>query len=137
MTGILSLIYQLHSVWRWALLIIAVVAGVKFLIGWLSRQQVKAVDITLGNLFAGFMTIQFVLGLINLIGYISIGAFNPRIQAEHALYGLIAVGLSHALPLRKTDRPDVARFRTSFFMILIGLVLVLLSVIRLRGGWVW
>ena len=137
MTGILALIIQVHGYWRWVLLLVAVVVAIKFLIGWLRHQKMQATDLTLGSLFAGFMTLQFVLGLIILIGYISTGAFNPRIHIEYALYGLIAVGISHALPLSKADRPDVVRFRTSFFMVLVSLLIIGLSVIRLRGGWVW
>jgi hypothetical protein len=83
------------------------------------------------------MTLQFVLGLINLVIMISAGAFNPRTHIEHAFYGLVAVGLSHALPLRKEERPDQARFRLATIFVVVALTLIIFSVTRLRGSWTY
>ncbi len=135
-TIILTLV-QLHGYWRWVVALVAIVALVKFLMGWLGNKQVTSQDKMIGTAFSSVMSIQLVVGLINLVGYFAIGAFNPRLHMEHAVYGLVATGLSHALPMRKDDRPDVARFRTSAIMVVVSLLLILLSVIRLRGGWVW
>ncbi|NJM41690.1 MAG: hypothetical protein HC853_13495 [Anaerolineae bacterium] len=137
MNTIIQELVNLHGLWRWVVALVAIVALVKFLMGWFGNKQVTSQDKMIGTAFSSVMSIQFVVGLINLIGYFAIGAFNPRVHMEHAVYGLVAVGLSHALPLRKDDRPDVARFRTSAIMIIVALVLTVLSVLRLRGGWVW
>ncbi len=137
MGSIIQFTLQIHGYWRWLLLVLAIVAAVKFAMGWFGNSKVQAIDKQLAAWFAIAMTIQFVLGLINIIGYISIGAFNPRIHMEHAVYGLIATGLAHAIPMRKEQRPDVARFRMGFIFVLASLIVVLVSVIRLRGGWSW
>jgi hypothetical protein len=52
---------------------------------------------------------------------------------EHAFYGLLATALSHMTPMFK-NQPDERRFRNAFFLVLLSLLLVLLSVIRLRGN---
>jgi hypothetical protein len=137
MGTIISTLVQLHGYWRWVVALVAIVALVKFVMGWLGNKQVTPQDKLIGTAFASAMSIQLVVGLINIVGYVVLGAFNPRVHIEHAVYGFLATGLSHALPLRKDDRPDVTRFRTSAIMVVVSLLLILLSVIRLRGGWVW
>jgi hypothetical protein len=93
-------------------------------------------DKTLGQMLAWSMTLQFVLGVINFVNFISLGAFNPGRHLEHLTYGLVAVGLSHALPLRKEERDDGARFRSASIMTVVALLLVVFSVLRLRGTWI-
>ena len=137
MGSIIQLIQPIHGIWRWAVLIVALAAAVKFAIGWFGKGKVQPIDKQLASGYAIVMTIQFVLGLLNLIGFIGIGAFNPRIHMEHAVYGLIATGLAHAIPMRKDMRPDIARFRMGFVFVVASLIVVLVSVIRLRGGWSW
>ncbi len=137
MSSLISTTLLIHGYWRWVLLTLAILAAVKFAMGWFGNGKVQAIDKQLASWFTIAMTIQFVLGLISIIGYIAIGAFSPRIHAEHAVYGLIATGLSHAIPMHKDDRPDVTRFRMSFIFVVASLVVVVLSVIRLRGGWSW
>lgn len=137
MSSLISTTLLIHGYWRWVLLTLAILAAVKFAMGWFGNGKVQAIDKQLASWFTIAMTIQFVLGLISIIGYIAIGAFNPRVHPEHIVYGLIATGLSHAIPMRKDDRPDVTRFRMSFIFVVASLVVVVLSVIRLRGGWSW
>ena len=137
MVTIVQTLVQLHGYWRWAVALIALVALVKFLIGCLGNAKVSANDKLIATAFASVMSIQLVIGLINVVGYVALGAFNPRVHIEHAVYGLVATGLSHALPMRKDDRPDVVRFRISAVMVVVALLLIAFSVIRLRGGWVW
>ena len=137
MSTIITTLVQLHGYWRWVVALVAIVALIKFLMGWLGNGKVTANDKLIATTFASVMSIQLVVGLINILGYVALNIFNPRLHIEHAVYGLVATGLSHALPLRKDDRPDVARFRTATIMVVVSLLLIAFSVIRLRGGWVW
>jgi Kef-type K+ transport system membrane component KefB len=130
-------IMTIHGHWRWVLAVVAVVAIVKFLAGWLGKGKVTQLDKTIATAFAGAMTVQLVLGLIN-IGYVlSLGTFNPRLHGEHLVTGLIAVGLSHAVPMRKDDRPDTARFRSGVILTAISLIASVLNVVLVRGGWMY
>ncbi len=131
----MDMILTTHGHLRWVLALVAVIALVRFLIGWFGGGKVTAVDKTLGQILAWSMTLQLVLGVINLVNLISVGAFNAARHIEHLTYGVLAVGLSHALPLRKEEREDGARFRSAAIMTLAALLLVVLSVIRLRGAW--
>ncbi len=133
----LETILTIHGYWRWVVLAVALVALVKFVIGWLGKGKVTDLDKTLGRVFAVVMTIQLVLGVLILLSFVMAAAFNPKTQMEHLLYGLLATGLSHALPLRKENRPDSARFMMSAVYVLLALALIVFSVIRLRGGWVF
>lgn len=134
---VMTFVQTFHGHWRWIVVLVAAAALVKFLIGMLSKGKVTQIDKTLATAFAGVMTVQFVLGIATLIWKISLGAFAPAIHAEHLTYGIVAVALSHMIPMRKDDRPDAARFQRGFVFALIAIVLMVLSVIRLRGGWVY
>lgn len=123
----------IHGLIRWVLVAIAIALIVRFAIGWLGRGSFTSLDRKLGSAFAIAMTIQFALGLVNLIGLASIGAFRPAVHFEHAFYGLVATAASH-LAVASKNRPDVIRFRNGLLLTGGVLVLVLLSVTRLRGS---
>jgi len=130
MTGTLI---QVHGLFRWVVVIVAIIVLVKYVIGWLSKSQFTNTDAILGRLFYGAMSIQFVLGIINLIGLATMGAFNPRIHIEHTVYGFIATALSQMTSVfRKQD--DTTRFRNAAILVLVSLALIFLSVSRLRGS---
>ena len=134
-----ALILGIHGLTRWVVGLAAIAAVVKFGVGWLGKRKVEQLDVQIGAVVAWATTVQFVIGIVNLVAFILAGAFNPAKQIEHAFYGLIATALSHmaAAQLRKEGRPDAARFRNAFIMSVLTLVMVFFSVWRLRGGWVW
>lgn len=133
MSSLLGITLTLHSLWRWVVLIVAVIVVVKFAIGWLGKRPWTDVDTRLGSGYAWAMTIQFVLGLVLLVMYIAAGAFNPRLQIEHAVYGLIATALAHMTRMFK-KQPDDKRFRNALLLVLASLLVALFSVWRLRGN---
>lgn len=137
MTDVMNFVQTFHGHWRWIVALVAVVAAVKFLLGVVNKSKVAQIDKTIATAFAGVMTVQFVLGLATLLWKISLGAFAPAIHAEHLTYGIVAVALSHMIPMRKDDRPDAARFTRGLLFVVIAIVLVVLSVTRLRGGWMY
>jgi Na+-translocating ferredoxin:NAD+ oxidoreductase RnfA subunit len=116
------------------LAILAIVVLVKYAIGWLGKRPFTDLDKQLGSAYAWTMTLQFVLGLINIVLYIINGVFQPGKHIEHAFYGLIAVALAHMTAMFK-NQPDAKRFRNAFFLVLLSLLVIILAVLRLRGGW--
>jgi hypothetical protein len=130
----MEILVSIHGLLRWAIAILAVVVLVKYGIGWLGKRPFTPLDKQLGSAYAWTMTVQFVLGLINIIYYIVAGIFRPGQHIEHAFYGLIAVALAHMTAMFK-NQPDDKRFRNAFFLVLLSLLVILLSVMRLRGGW--
>lgn len=130
----MEILVSIHGLLRWAIAILAVVVLVKYGIGWLGKRPFTPLDKQLGSAYAWTMTVQFVLGLINIIYYIVAGLFRPGQHIEHAFYGLIAVALAHMTAMFK-NQPDDKRFRNAFFLVLLSVLVILLSVMRLRGGW--
>jgi hypothetical protein len=133
MSSLLDITLTLHSLWRWVVLIVAVVVIVKFGVGWLGKRPWTDLDTRLGSGYAWAMTIQLVLGLVLLILYAAQGAFNARVQIEHAIYGLIATALAHMTRMFK-NQPDDRRFRNALLLVLASLLVALFSIWRLRGN---
>jgi Na+(H+)/acetate symporter ActP len=129
----MATLLTVHNIVRWLAAIVAIAVLVKYLIGWFGKGKFTDLDSTLGRVFAGTMTLQFVLGIATLVMFATAGAFNAGRHMEHATYGLLATALSHMTAMfRRKD--DTTRFRNSALMILGALVLVFFSVTRLRGS---
>ena len=130
----MEIFVTIHGLFRWVVAILAIVVLVKYAIGWLGKREFTPLDKQLGSSYAWAMTIQFVLGLVVIIGYVFSGLFRPGSHIEHSFYGLVAVALAHMTAMFK-NQPDGKRFRNAFFLVLLSLIVIILSVLRLRGGW--
>lgn len=129
----IATLITVHGLIRWILAALALIVLVRYAMGWLGKRPFTSLDRQLGIAYAGAITVQFVLGLVNLVLLAVNGAFRPGAHIEHAFYGLVATGLVHMLPMFK-NQPDAARFRNAFFLALVSLLLIVLSVARLRGS---
>ncbi|MCS7087643.1 MAG: hypothetical protein NZL91_02965 [Thermoflexales bacterium] len=123
----------IHGLLRWVTAALALLVIARYAWGWLGKQSFTATDRQLGSAFAVAITVQFVLGVVNLVLLAINGAFRPAVHIEHAFYGLLATGLAHSLPALKR-LPDASRFRTGLLLTLVSLLLVIFSVTRLRGS---
>jgi hypothetical protein len=123
-----------HSHLRWLVLLVAVLAVVKFAVGWLRGSEFKGMDRGLAAGFSGAMDVQATLGLILFIwmGVANMGF--PMYRIEHAVTMIIAAVVAH-LPARWKSAADNIRFRNTLFCILGALLLVYVGVMRLPGGW--
>jgi hypothetical protein len=122
-----------HSILRWIILLIAVVAIVKFAIGWLSGGSFKSMDRGLMAGFSGLMDLQAVLGVIFLLWSGFTGAGFPSYRIEHGFTMIIAASAAH-LSVSWKKANDGTRFRNNLFTILGVLVLVLIGISTLPGG---
>lgn len=125
----MDIVLTLHSLVRWLLLLVAVVALVKFTLGYAQKQPFRPMDRGLMSAFTGLMDSQVLLGLILLFG---LGGIN-RFRMEHAVAMLIAVVLAH-LPMRWREAPDSTRFRNNLLVIIGVLVLVVAGISVLPGN---
>jgi hypothetical protein len=102
------LILTLHSILRWIVLVLAVVAFVRALVGWLGKKEWTALDNRLGMLLSASMDLQVLLGIILYIflSPITTSAFRDFGAAmgnasqrfwtlEHALLMIVALILIH------------------------------------------
>ena len=131
----MAILLQIHSDLRWLIVILAAVALVKFLAGWLRDASFGRFDRILGAAFNGLIDLQAALGLILLLwnGLAQKAGF-PLYRLEHMGVMLAAAVVAH-LGSRWKKSGDKIRFRNSFLLILIVLGLIVLGVARLPGGW--
>ncbi|MBL8102223.1 MAG: hypothetical protein JNM02_06820 [Anaerolineales bacterium] len=123
-----------HSFLRWLIVLVAVIAIVKFALGWLRSGEFKSMDRGLASGFSGLLDLQVTIGLILMIWTGLAGVGFPMFRIEHATTMIIAAVVAH-LPARWKNAADTIRFRNTLFCILAALLLVYVGVMRLPGGW--
>ena len=123
----MSILLMIHSLLRWLIVIVAIVAAVKFAIGWLRGGAFQAMDRGLSSGFSGLIDLQVTLGLIYLIwNGLAVEGF-PLFRIEHAVAMIIAAAVAH-LPARWKNAEDKLRFRNSFFIVLDVLIIIFIGV---------
>ena len=124
----------IHSFVRWIIMLVALVAIVKFAIGWGANSLFKGMDRGLASGFSGLMDLQVLLGLVYFIwNGIAVTGF-PMFRILHMVTMLIAAAVAH-LPSRFKAVNDKLRFQYSFLAILASLVLVFIGISFLPNGW--
>jgi hypothetical protein len=123
----------LHSIVRWALVLVALAVLVKFAIGWLRKQTFDKTASALSSAFGGLMDLQLLLGLLYFLISGFGGAGFPRFRWEHLGVMTIAVVVSH-LPSMWKKLEDGRRYRNSLIAVLVALVLVAAGVSLLPGS---
>ncbi len=130
----MEILLTLHSWTRWLVVIVGVIAFVKFLVGWLRKSSFQPMDRGLMSGFVGLMDLQFLLGLILFIwGWVAAEALT-RYRAEHAFTMLLAVALAH-MSRRWRNADDSTRFRSYALIILGVFILVFAGIAVLPQGW--
>lgn len=129
----MNILLMAHSGLRWLILLIAVIAIVKFALGWLRGGQFKGMDRGLMSGFSGLMDLQATLGIIFLIWNGLTGVGFPGFRLLHGLIMILAAGAAHMSSRWKTAN-DTTRFRNNLFLIIGSLVLVLIGISVLPGG---
>ena len=125
----------LHGGIRWIVVLVGVIAIIKFLVGWLGNMKFGSLDKGLGAAYTISLDINMLLGIIILI----IGIFNDlptevwRIRGEHLLVMLLAVVAAH-MTSRWKKASDKIRFRQTALFILLSMFLIYAGVARV-GGW--
>ena len=125
---------MIHSIVRWLIVGVGLIALVKYLIGWLGNGRFTSLDRRLVSGFNGLIDLQVTLGVFFLLWSGLSGAGFPRHRIEHAVTMILAVIVTH-LPARRKGTPDKARFRNSFLVILVTAVLIFAGVASLPDGW--
>jgi hypothetical protein len=126
----MSILLTIHSLLRWLIVIVAIIAVVKFAIGWLRGGAFKGMDRGLSSGFSGLIDLQVTLGLIYLIwNGLAVEGF-PMFRIEHAVTMIIAAVVAH-LPVRWKNADDKTRFRNSLFIVIDVLIIIFIGVMRL------
>jgi hypothetical protein len=124
---------MIHSLVRWLIVIVAVIAAVKFALGWLRGGTFGSMDRGLASGFSGLMDLQVTLGLIYLIwnGIASEGF--PAFRIWHAVIMIVAAAVAHLHVIWK-NAEDKLRFRNSLFVVLDVLIIIFVGVAILPVG---
>ncbi len=130
--------YDIHMVWRWVMLVVALVTLIKALLGWQGKQPWTRLDDQLGMFFTIAVDIQFLLGLILwFTGPFRItnpggGRIGSFMLFEHPLLLLIALVLAHIGRSRsRKAQPDARKHQQAFvFYLLSFLFIVLIFIMR-------
>ncbi len=129
----MDILITIHGEFRWLVLLAALIAIVKFSIGLFKKQDYTATDSKIMLAYTILLDIQVLLGLIILFFG---GGFN-QVRLEHATTMIIAVIVAHLNAIWRKSDDSSKIFRNNLIVILISLALILLGVIRMRGGWIF
>lgn len=130
----MNILLAIHSHTRWLVILAAILLVIKFLIGWLGKQEFKKLDRILAAMFTGFVDLQVSLGLILIIWMGVSGLGFPRYRIEHAFTMIVAAVVAH-LATRWKKAEDSIKFRNTLFCVLASLALIFVGVLQLPGGW--
>ena len=128
----MGFLLMLHSIVRWLIVAVGVVALVKFAIGLIQKSAFGKMDRGLSSGFSGLMDLQVTLGLLYFLitGFGGMGF--PPYRIEHGVTMLIAAGVAHT--------PSMFKEATNKYAVALGavvgtLVLIYIGVSLLPGGW--
>ncbi len=123
----MSILFTLHSLVRWIIVLVALVAVVKFAWGWMHRANPDKMDQGLMSGFSGLIDLQAALGLVFLIGNGVGGAGFPAFRLEHGFTMIVAAALAH-LPARWRKVTNALVLRNNALVILGVLALIVVGV---------
>ena len=129
----MNILLMAHSGLRWLILLVAVVAIIKFTVAWRAGSAFKGMDRGLTAAFSGLMDLQVTLGIIFLLWSGFAGAGFPGHRIAHGVTMILAAVVAH-LSARWKNADDKTRFRNNLFTIIAALVLVLVGIAVLPGG---
>ena len=130
-----NIILTLHSVWRWVVVAIAIVAIVRFAISWLRGARENGMDRALMPAFAGALDLQTLLGITYFIWDGLARNIWPLYRTEHAGTMLIAVVIAHVGTRRWRRAPNPIRARNYLIVVVVVLLLIGAGISRLPQGW--
>ena len=127
------ILFEIHSFVRWLIVIVGIVALVKFAIGLARKGAWDKMDRGLSSGFSGLMDLQVTLGLLYFLitGFGNVGF--PMFRIEHMVTMLLAAVAGHAPAMFKKKAWN--QYAVALGAIIVSLILVYVGVLRLPGGW--
>lgn len=131
----MQILFQAHSGWRYIVILVAVVAIIKLLIGWVSQGKWSRVDQGLGAALPIVMDIQLLLGLVLYLMAPTAWFHGRNIGfGEHFGTMVLAIIAAHLTWVRvKKSETSAGKFRTGVLGYIIAGLLVGLGVMRITG----
>ena len=126
------ILLEIHSILRWLIVVVGFIALAKFLIGLARKSAFDKMDRGLSSGFSGLMDLQVTLGLLYFLitGFGGVGF--PPFRIEHMVTMLIAAVVGHGPAMFKKAANKHA---VAFYAVIGALILIVIGVYRLPGGW--
>ena len=125
----------IHGLVRWLVVIVAVVAVVRYALVMAGKAQPSGMDRGLISGYTGLLDLNVLLGVIIIIG-LSISAGQVlMVWIEHMTTNIIGVVVAHffAQRAKKIEDPKI-KARTNLLGVVISLAIIVVGV-ALVGGW--
>lgn len=122
---------MLHSLWRWVVVVVALVALVKFALGWLQKKTPDALARRLLLAFTTTIDIQVLLGIV-LVVLLALNGAVGRDAIEHVVVMVIAAVVAHLSAIWR-KREDNVFLRNNFLVVLVTLLLIVVGVSTVNG----
>ena len=121
----------IHGLVRWLVVIVAVVAVVRYALVMAGKAQPSGMDRGLSSGYTGLLDLNVLLGVIIIIG---LGEWEMA-QIEHMTTNIIGVVVAHVFAQRakKIEDPKI-KARTNLLGVVISLAIIVVGV-ALVGGW--
>jgi hypothetical protein len=127
-------ILEIHGLVRWLVALLALVAIVKFAIGWLQKRPYTAADRGIMSAYTSLVDMNLLLGLILFFG---LGGGFPMARIEHASTMIVAVVVAHLSAIWRKSDDAAKKFRNNLIVVVVSIILIVTAVIQLRGGWIF
>ena len=126
----MEFVLTVHSIVRWLVVIVAVIAVVRYALVMSGRAQSSGMDRGLMSGYTGLLDLNVLLGVILIIGV----GFTVQ-PIEHAVTAIIGVAVAHFFARRaKKIEEAKPKARTSLLGVVISLSIIVVGV-ALIGGW--
>lgn len=128
----MGILLMLHSIVRWIIVVLGLIAIVKFLVGMIRKNEFDKMDRGLSAGFSGLIDLQVMLGLLYffITGFGGVGF--PLFRIEHMLTMLVAAAMAHAPSMFKKA---TNKYAVAFYSVLGTMILIVIGVSFLPGGW--
>ena len=129
----MGFVLMLHSILRWIIVVVGLIALIKFFVGWVRKSDFAKMDRGLSAGFSGLVDLQVTLGLVVFFwnGLVD-GAGFPRFRIEHMIIMLVAAVVAH-LPSFKKNAEN--KFAVALIAVVGALILIYVGVATLPNGW--
>lgn len=131
----MSILLMIHSIVRWILVVVALIALIKMIIGVTRKGTYDSMSKGVMSGFIGLFDLQVLLGIIYIVWSGLAGAGFPGYRLIHGGIMVLAAIVAHSTAAWKKS-PDATRYRNNLISLIIVLILVYIGVAVLPQGWV-
>jgi hypothetical protein len=129
-----AFVLEIHGMVRWLVALVAIVAIVRFALGWLRNMPFTPADRGIMSAYTGLLDLNLLLGLTLLFG---LGNGFPMNRIEHAVTMIVAIVVAHLSAIWRKSDDSAKKFRNNLIVVVVSILLIIMAVTRLRGGWIF